>query len=534
MRYILFSLFLLATIQISAQTASLLQLNKDFYVSGEVIWFNYYLPNTFQDKTAVVKAVVSDKFGDEVTHFYLKSEGETFVEGYYKIPFNLSTNWYRLSMVSTADQRETIATIVFPVYNDLEGEKTATTNNLQERNLLPTDLTVEVQLERTRYTPRDLVQGEITIRDQNGQAVEGNVSISVQDAQLIKNQSVTLGKSPQSLAEQLTVEGTLLDENGTPMKASVLAMYSGLEERVFYSTANTEGRFNFKPPFFYGDYPVQFIGYQYEHEEVNIVLDKHKMPPITTVILYSKHVKDYLALSQQRKKIFQLYNSLETKLEPESATLNIQDLKMDFTYAIEEYESFEFMKDFFGELITPLKFILQKDSTYTATLSDPTGRSFENTKLSGKPLFIIDGKATRDANFVAKMDMDYIEEVQLMYEVKKLREKFSAIGRSGVVKIKTNLKNVSIPKSDMEDVFTLKGLQPKAKFPTFEPNAPQPIFLPQLYWQPNIKTDENGKATFSFYQSDDISTFKITVMSQGKNGQFGSGEQAYEVRMKQP
>ncbi len=134
------------------------------------------------------------------------------------------------------------------------------------------------------------------------------------------------------------------------------------------------------------------------------------------------------------------------------------------------------------------------------------------------------------------MDMDYIEEVVLMYRPENLRKKFKAIGRSGVVKISTNLRDVKISEKDAENVFSINGLQPKAAFPEFKPNdipSQQPFFRPQLYWNPNIVTNEGGNADFLFYQSDDVSTFNLQIVAQGTDGKFGTTTKSYSVRIKE-
>ncbi|MEM1325380.1 MAG: hypothetical protein AAGI23_05465 [Bacteroidota bacterium] len=533
MRIFLFCLCLFFALPSFAQESSLLHINKSFYATGEVVWFNYFLPDRFAEQTAIVEVIISDRAGDAVDRFYLRNEESATINGYYKIPFTLDSDWYRLSVLSTGTQSNTLADVVFPIYNDLAPlpDNADQTTDLAVNDLSAGTMSVSISLEKDSYAPRDLVRGSIQVRDQNGNPVATTLSLSVQDAQLAKNTLFDIGKVPTTLADKVLVEGTLLDNDGQPMRAGVLGMYAGLENRIYYTSANEKGRFAFDPPLFYDNYPVQFIGYQFEHTEITIDLDERKMPPISAQLSYPKSVRDYLALSRQRKKVFQIYNSLETQLVPEKVKIDVQDLETDLSYIISEYESFEFMHDFFGELITPLKFIYQKDSTYIAELYNPTGRTSSNTKLSGTPLFIVDGKLTRDADFVARMDMDYVEKVELMYRTDNLRKKFSAIGRSGVIKITTNLKDVPVPKGETDDVFTLPGLQRPAPFPTFDANAQQPIFLPQLYWNPTITTDANGKAEFSFYQSDDISQFVIHAIGQSENGEYGQGEIQYGVKV---
>jgi len=542
--YLLLSIllaFFLVNTNYAQSGNTLLHLDKSFYVTGEVVWYKFYLPTDLKGQEKIVEVLISDKEGSIIDQYFLKNEGNSFVEGYYKIPFNIEAGWYRISILPTGNTKALLSSITFPVYNDLvsaqEAQNPATLS--ADPNIVAqlNDLNIEVQLDQSTYAPRDQVQVEVLVKDKNGKTVKNaNLSLSVSDANLIDQNLLVEGAITTNVGNEIAIEGTLVDESGEPMRASVLGMYSSLEDRIFYSSADAKGRFSFKPPVFSGSRPIQFIGYQFEHMDIGIQLENRKMLPIQQELTYTEAVKNYMSLSRQRKKIFQIYKSLENQIETEKVKLDIQELNPGFTYVIDEYESFDFMYSFFGELITPLKFLLQPDSTYKATLYNPTGRASANTQLSGDPVFIIDGKLTRDADFVARMDMDYIEQVDLMYKSENLREKFSAIGRSGVVKITTNLKNVPIAEKDAADIFTISGIQPKAAFPTFQPNdipSSQPFFRPQLYWNPNLTTDGNGKASFTFYQSDDLSQFVIRVVGQGADGAFGQASKVYEVKIRE-
>ena len=528
--------FLASTLTVIAQNA-LLHFDKEFYVTGEVMWYKLYLPDSDDKEVAVVQVLISDREGAVKDEFYLQASKEGHIEGYYKIPFDFASDYYRLSILATDDSEKLIVSAVLPIYNDLNKATTATgTLPVLNEAIVVDDLQVELSLNKNQYSPREAVRASVLVKDSNGKPVKAKVSVAVTDESLAGKDLLIGGTAPLNIGTNVRVKGTLLNAEGVPSRASVLGMYSSIEDRVFYSSADEEGQFDMKPPLFYGERPVQFIGYQFEHMDIGIEMKEHQMPPIEQALIYSQEVLDYLALSQKRKKIFQIYTALETQLEPEQIDYDVQDLEPIFTYVIDEYESFEYMRDFFGELITPLKFILKEDSTYRAQLYNPSGLYDANTVLSGDPLFIIDGKLTRDADFVARMDMDYIETIALMYRPENLRKKFKAIGRSGVVKMTTNLRNVNISEKDNADVFTINGLQPQADFPEFVPNSlpsGQPFFRPQLYWNPNLKTGANGKADFTFYQSDDVSNYTIRVVVQDEKGDFGKGTKTYEVKVKE-
>jgi hypothetical protein len=56
-------------------------------------------------------------------------------------------------------------------------------------------------------------------------------------------------------------------------------------------------------------------------------------------------------------------------------------------------------------------------------------------------------------------------------------------------------------------------------------------FRTTLFWKSNIQLDRNGTATFSFYSSDDISAFRITVEGVGAEGSVGRGEKLYYTQL---
>jgi len=50
-----------------------------------------------------------------------------------------------------------------------------------------------------------------------------------------------------------------------------------------------------------------------------------------------------------------------------------------------------------------------------------------------------------------------------------------------------------------------------------------------LYWNPEVKTDENGEAYISFYTSDEKGKFLITIEGVGERGEESSKKIILEV-----
>lgn len=56
-------------------------------------------------------------------------------------------------------------------------------------------------------------------------------------------------------------------------------------------------------------------------------------------------------------------------------------------------------------------------------------------------------------------------------------------------------------------------------------------FRSTIYWNPGVETDRSGKAEISFWNSDDISSFRIIVEGIGIDGSVGRSEKTYFTQM---
>ena len=86
--------------------------------------------------------------------------------------------------------------------------------------------------------------------------------------------------------------------------------------------------------------------------------------------------------------------------------------------------------------------------------------------------------------------------------------------------------------SDIQTSFTkIGGIYSDGEFPGLtegELNAPEPQWLSTLFWQPDIITDENGEAVYSFYTGDIKGSFRIITQGVGTKEVF-YGEHTFNV-----
>jgi hypothetical protein len=112
-------------------------------------------------------------------------------------------------------------------------------------------------------------------------------------------------------------------------------------------------------------------------------------------------------------------------------------------------------------------------------------------------------------------------------------------GLGGAINFLTKTGNPSydLTNDDINDgVVCMKVLgfiSPKAFYHPKD-DKPQAITRPDyratLYWNPSIKTDINGKASLSFWSSDNKGGININLEGNTAKGQIGLGQMSIEVR----
>jgi hypothetical protein len=70
-----------------------------------------------------------------------------------------------------------------------------------------------------------------------------------------------------------------------------------------------------------------------------------------------------------------------------------------------------------------------------------------------------------------------------------------------------------------------------AKYESKEQPSERNDFRSTIYWNPRLTIGENGKAKISFYNSDDITQFRVTVEGFGNNGNVGRTEYKYFIQL---
>ncbi|HUW92696.1 MAG TPA: hypothetical protein VMV74_06000, partial [Bacteroidales bacterium] len=139
---------------------------------------------------------------------------------------------------------------------------------------------------------------------------------------------------------------------------------------------------------------------------------------------------------------------------------------------------------------------------------------FKDRVYFTNPLLLVDGVPVYDPEKVLAISLDKIEKVDVL----NLGYIFSRIYLDGIIDITTYKGNLSEPVFD-KPVFRqeFEALQQASYFSSPDYSTPPqrdrriPDFRNTLYWNPDIKTDNQGMASVEFYTSDETGTYTILV-----------------------
>ncbi len=526
------AIIVFSCINVSGQ--ALVHLDKPYYVSGETVWFKSYFDPKVDDDGAISMKIV-DK-NQKLIHQSFLSVMDKSVHGFFKIPFDIASGNYTMVLEGKTSIAEDvrIGEILLPIYNDISTNnmvKTTVPSAYAESNV-NSGLSINIAI-NGKSSAGDNVGATLTITDADGNPVQADCSVAIVDQEIIGYdegigvKSSTIDQNYNDLTSELFYEGKLYDSGGKAIQANVIGAYSRYDNNFAFTKSSTDGSFTLPRKLFQGQREIQFVGYQFEHPEVMAKLQQSvSLNASVDEIRYNDAISSYLENSRMRKKINQYF-----KLKDKAQLVAIEngemaELDLQAKYDVTEYQDFEIMAEFAKNLMMPLRFNGKKGER-TAQVINPKSLKKANYYLNGDPLFIIDGKLTRNANYAGDLPQTEVMDLGIIYDGKKLREQFNVMGSSGVVVMNTDGRRETLPEADERNIFTINGLQPDVNYPVGYNISTEikgsPVFDPQLYWNPMLETDNQGKVSINYVQSNDRSTYRMVVVARTADGRTGIG-----------
>lgn len=505
----LFTLTALFFVSYSLWAQATIHFDRPYHVAGEVSWFALY-PGA--DGPAKARITVQDANGKVMDYFFLQADENGQMKGYYRWPFGAATGYYRISVHGFAEAGSTLLlSTEHPVYSDQRVEVQASATLAQ--GILPTSSGLSVTAS----------EGSLSLQGLNGDAY----SVAVYNADV-----VGAGGPVVSLADA-AVEGEWVDtlfyesklslEGGQPVQTNLLPVFDPATFTFGFSKSDANGNFSLQMAPFEGSKSLQVRSVENMelHPAVQLpsATGTARKPPVT------EEVAAYIDLARRRRKIYQLYATVETEVNASAKPQTRRQLAPNRDFDVQDYKSFTDMYNFFKEVGGELRVRVKKENYRAQLYNAPNQRFFQDT-----PLYIVDGKLTRNSNYINKMAPSDVTYLAYFYDNRPLRRDFPALGNNGVVQIETVRPPADFPATDAAGIFEINGIQPAATFTPRDAAASEvPALSPLLLWSTG---GGEQSASLSLPATDDFGSYRVVVVARGKDGTVRSASVEMERGVK--
>ncbi|RNI22541.1 TonB-dependent receptor plug domain-containing protein [Rufibacter latericius] len=197
-------------------------------------------------------------------------------------------------------------------------------------------------------------------------------------------------------------------------------------------------------------------------------------------------------------------------------------------YLLDDYTRFKVMEEVMREYVPGVLVRKRRDGFHFMVLDGARKLVFQEN-----PLVLLDGVPVFDIDQIMAFDPLKIQKL----EVIESQYFNGSLASNGVVSYTTYKGDLAgFPLDTRALLQEYEGLQLQREFyaPAYETEEQKLSRLPDwrnlLYWAPNISTDKDGKATTSFYTSDQPGIYTIVVQGLTKDGLPGSKMVTFEVK----
>ena len=328
------------------------------------------------------------------------------------------------------------------------------------------------------------------------------------------------------------INGTLLGLNGIPrVNADIYLGVPGNRLQFYTSATDTLGNFVFNTKDFYGANEI-VVQTNTRVDTISIIdikspftekFNAFNYPEVTFKPGQLRELQNYnLSLHVQNTySANQLKNFIPQRVD----TIPFFG-KPDKTYILNDYTRFEKMEDVLREYVSEV-FISKTQKDYHIKILGKVDFLNEN------PLILLDGVPYLDMNKVMEIDPKKVKKLEIIRDQYYYGPSFFE-GILNFTSYKTNFGSSYINPNAV--VLDYEGMQMQREFyhPIYETDLQLKSRLPDfrnvLYWSTAIKTDANGKGTFSFFTSDLQGTYIGVINGLSIEGIPGVNSFTFEVK----
>ncbi len=506
------------------------QTDKSYYYPGETIWFKsnmmYQNPIMADSLSQVLYVeVFSDIKELAATGTFSITKGSS--NGQLKLPNDLPkgnyglrayTNWMRnfgdadffYQAIPVLDLNEKV---IGPVASNLEPE-------------IEPEIEVQIIPENVQLVPGGKNSVTLKLLDSYGEPVAAELSVSVQNSNLVANISgdpktgaasnwllepemITPSDSLEYPIEYgIAFSGQFLNRKDRPEKANITIVQGKYDD---YGVVETDslGRFWANGLYFTDSAEIAIAAFDDKLRRYgSIILDEKSIPTLTgsfpEIDLQIENTQ-----SKQREYILEDMAGFITLEEVIVEDEKIEPLRErnygygngDYSYTEKDLEKYLHLT--LGEFLN--RFNVQSNRNW-------------GLKTGGK-LYIVDGVKQDPESGGVDVPLSEVASISIFTNSSPV---FGMAGFAGAVMIttKTGGRFVDDPEKkilekNLFQLFTMGGFTKEQKFPDFENSTQNRSLIdyqPTVHWNPSLQTDpETGEVSFSFYSGEMDTTYRIVI-----------------------
>jgi hypothetical protein len=230
---------------------------------------------------------------------------------------------------------------------------------------------------------------------------------------------------------------------------------------------------------------------------------------------------------------FQYYRSGSGSLKPSALNKEFEDelFAPDVQVKLADYILFPTMAETLREVVPYVQHRKEKGKD-VVRVTLRVGE-FKRTALE-KPLLVIDGIVTDDTDLFMRMKPADILTIKVI-NVKEKLDMFGDLGVGGIILVETKIPDFALTMPKPETIIKAIGHSEPLSFRAAQYNPSNgrvPDLRTNLFWSPNVVTNEKGEAVISFYTNDIAGDFVIKAEGLTNDGKPFSAQENFEVKFR--
>jgi hypothetical protein len=246
----------------------------------------------------------------------------------------------------------------------------------------------------------------------------------------------------------------------------------------------------------------------------------------------------YFTFMQDKRRLDRSYTAEADGRQPlqladnSNALFEEEIFEPDLSVNLDDYRIFPTMEETLREVVLLVQHRKHKGKSMVRVWFDE-----QNVFARGEPLYVIDGVVTDDTDYFMSLKPEQVQYVKVVHSADKLRS-FGKMAANGIILVETKIpNNAQHVRRSIQTVSTI-GINPELKFKNSDYTTPTlqasraPNLRAAVYWNPQIKTDNNGEVEFSFFAPDNTGNFNLRIEGITTGGKPFSLSKNFAVKFK--